>query len=196
MNHSPLLEVRNLCLGFPNRNSYKEILKDLSFTVRRGEILGLIGNSGSGKSITSLAISDLLPKEAEITGGEIIFDGNDLLKMKSRDRRKLLGRDIGIVFQEPKTALDPLMRIGRNLCDGTEYPLSDPGKSCGAPFDHDTVLDPWKGIHRVPDDHGNDRILCDAVLCRESAGCVRLHLLLYHSDGQSGRGCHSAEYRA
>jgi len=115
MNHSPLLEVRDLCLGFPGRDSYKEILKNLSFTVRRGEILGLIGNSGSGKSITSLAISDLLPKEAEITGGEIIFDGNDLLKMKRKDRRRLLGKDIGIVFQEPKTALDPLMRVGKSL---------------------------------------------------------------------------------
>ena len=111
-----LLEIRDLCLGFPQRNgTYTEVLKHLNISVRNGELLGIIGNSGSGKSITSLAVTGLLPREAQITGGGIIFDGEDLLTMKPKERRRLLGKDIGIVFQEPQTALDPLMRVGRNL---------------------------------------------------------------------------------
>ena len=114
--HPHLLEIKDLCLVFPGRGgSYTEVLKNLNISVRSGELLGIIGNSGSGKSITTLAVAGLLPREAEITGGEILFDGEDLLKMRSADRRKMLGRDIGVVFQEPRTALDPLMRVGRNL---------------------------------------------------------------------------------
>ena len=114
--HPHLLEIKDLCLGFPGRKgSYTKVLKNLNINVRNGELLGIIGNSGSGKSITSLAVTGLLPREAEITGGEIIFNGQDLLKMKAKDRRKLLGKEIGIVFQEPQTALDPLMRVGKNL---------------------------------------------------------------------------------
>ena len=116
MKYPRVLEIKNLSLGFPGRKgAFTEVLKDLNISVRRGELLGIIGNSGSGKSITSLAVTGLLPREAVITGGEIVFDGQDLLKMKPRDRRKLLGKDIGIVFQEPQTALDPLMRVGRSL---------------------------------------------------------------------------------
>ncbi|SCW63616.1 peptide/nickel transport system ATP-binding protein [Ruminococcaceae bacterium YRB3002] len=116
MRPSRLLEIKNLCLGFPGRKgTYTEVLKHLDISVRPGELLGIIGNSGSGKSMTALAVTGLLPREAIITEGEILFDGEDLLKMKPRSRRALLGNDIGIVFQEPRTALDPLMRVGRNL---------------------------------------------------------------------------------
>jgi len=116
MKYPRLLEIKNLNMGFPGRgNSYTSVLKDLNISVRRGELLGIIGNSGSGKSMTALTVAGLLPREATITGGEIIFDGQDLLKMKPRDRRRLLGKEIGIVFQEPQTALDPLMRVGKNL---------------------------------------------------------------------------------
>lgn len=116
MTPSRLLEIKNLCLGFPGRGkTFTKILKNLDISVREGELLGIIGNSGSGKSMTSLAITGLLPREAQITDGEILFEGKDLLKMKSRERRKLLGKEIGIVFQEPQTALDPLMRVGKSL---------------------------------------------------------------------------------
>ena len=116
MKYPRVLEIKKLSLGFPGRGgTYTEVLKDLNISVRRGEILGIIGNSGCGKSMTALTVTGLLPREAVITGGEIIFDGVDLLKMKPKARRALLGKDIGVVFQEPKTALDPLMRVGRNL---------------------------------------------------------------------------------
>ena len=128
MKYPRVLEIKDLCLGFPGkRNEYTEVLKGLNISVRRGELLGIIGNSGCGKSITSLAVTGLLPREARITGGEIIFDGQDLLGMNPKARRRLLGKDIGIVFQEPRTALDPLMRVGRNLDEIlTAHGMKDP----------------------------------------------------------------------
>ena len=89
--HPHLLEIKDLCLGFPGRKgSYTKVLKNLNINVRNGELLGIIGNSGSGKSITSLAVTGLLPREAEITGGEIIFNGQDLLAMTRRERAALV----------------------------------------------------------------------------------------------------------
>jgi peptide/nickel transport system ATP-binding protein len=90
-------------------------LDDVDFGIRDGEILGLIGNSGCGKTMTSLAIAGLLPENAEITSGSIKFAGKNLLEMSPRERRSMLGKDIGMIFQEPSTALDPLMTIGKQL---------------------------------------------------------------------------------
>lgn len=116
MKYPRVLEIKDLCLGFPSKkDGFTEVLKNLNISVRKGELLGIIGNSGSGKSMTALTVAGLLPREAVITGGSIVFDGQDLLTMKPKDRRKLLGKDIGVVFQEPQTALDPLMRVGKSL---------------------------------------------------------------------------------
>ena len=87
----------------------------MDFGIRDGEILGLIGNSGCGKTMTSLAIAGLLPESAFINSGSIKFAGKDLLGMKPKDRRAMLGKDIGMIFQEPSTALDPLMTCGKQL---------------------------------------------------------------------------------
>ena len=115
--HIHVLKVHHLTLSFPTRKdpNPKPVLDDVDFGIRDGEILGLIGNSGSGKTMTSLAIAGLLPEGAAITGGSIKFRGQDLLTMKPRERRKMLGSEIGMIFQEPSTALDPLMKIGKNL---------------------------------------------------------------------------------
>ena len=115
--HIHVLKVHHLTLSFPTRKdpNPRPVLDDVDFGIRDGEILGLIGNSGSGKTMTSLAIAGLLPEGAAITGGSIKFRGQDLLTMKPRDRRKMLGSEIGMIFQEPSTALDPLMKIGKNL---------------------------------------------------------------------------------
>lgn len=112
-----IVEVKDLTLSFPTHSvpDPKPVLDGLSFNIRDGEILGLIGNSGSGKSMTSLAISGLLPRGAVISSGEIIFKGRDVLKEDAKTRRKLLGDEIGFIFQEPATALDPLMKVGKNI---------------------------------------------------------------------------------
>lgn len=114
-----LLRVKNLSLFFKSKTikEPKLTLSDITFNIRRGEILGLIGNSGSGKSMTSYAITSLLPVGAVISSGSIEFDGTDILTLSPKERRKLLGNDIGMVFQEPLTSLDPLRKIGSTLSE-------------------------------------------------------------------------------
>ena len=115
--HIHIVKVHHLTLSFPTRKNPdpKPVLDDVDFGIRDGEILGLIGNSGSGKTMTSLAIAGLLPENAVITSGSIKFAGNDLLQMNPKERRAMLGKDIGMIFQEPSTALDPLMTIEKQL---------------------------------------------------------------------------------
>ena len=115
--HIHIVKVHHLTLSFPTRNdpNPKPVLDDVDFGIRDGEILGLIGNSGCGKTMTSLAIAGLLPENAEITSGSIKFAGKNLLEMSPRERRSMLGKDIGMIFQEPSTALDPLMVVGKQL---------------------------------------------------------------------------------
>ena len=115
--HIHIVKVHHLTLSFPTRKNPnpKPVLDDVDFGIRDGEILGLIGNSGCGKTMTSLAIAGLLPENAEITSGSIKFAGRNLLDMGPKERRAMLGKDIGMIFQEPSTALDPLMVIGKQL---------------------------------------------------------------------------------
>lgn len=115
--HIHIVKVHHLTLSFPTRKdpNPKPVLDDVDFGIRDGEILGLIGNSGSGKTMTSLAIAGLLPETASITAGSIKFAGKDLLQMNPKERRAMLGKDIGMIFQEPSTALDPLMTCGKQL---------------------------------------------------------------------------------
>ena len=115
--HIHIVKVHHLTLSFPTRKdpNPKPVLDDIDFGIRDGEILGLIGNSGCGKTMTSLAIAGLLPEAASITSGSIKFAGEDLLGMNPKARRAMLGKDIGMIFQEPSTALDPLMTCGKQL---------------------------------------------------------------------------------
>ena len=115
--HIHIVKVHHLTLSFPTRKDPdpKPVLDDVDFGIRDGEILGLIGNSGSGKTMTSLAIAGLLPEAASITSGSVKFAGKDLFTMDPKERRAMLGRDIGMIFQEPSTALDPLMTCGKQL---------------------------------------------------------------------------------
>ena len=110
-----LLEVKDLKLSFRIQKKLVPTIRDVSYTLRRGEVLGIVGESGSGKSISSNAIIRLLPENAVIEGGQILFDGQDLLKLPLRDLRKVRGRRISEIFQDPMTSLDPLFTIGYQL---------------------------------------------------------------------------------
>lgn len=113
-----ILEVNGLCLSLNNGKSAPvSILNELTFNVRSGEILGLIGDSGSGKTMTALAVSGLLSDFAKIDSGSIIFEGEDLVNKSPKERRKLLGEKIGIIFQDPSSALDPLQTVESNLSE-------------------------------------------------------------------------------
>ncbi|MCM3503192.1 dipeptide/oligopeptide/nickel ABC transporter permease/ATP-binding protein [Microbacterium sp. P26] len=106
---APLLEVRNLSIGFP-RHGDVDVVDDVSFTVRPGETMALVGESGCGKSITSLAIMGLLDPRARISG-QILFDGKDLLTMSPAERKALRGHDIAMIYQDALSSLNPAMLI-------------------------------------------------------------------------------------
>lgn len=110
-----ILNIEQLEVGFVERKQYKKVLNRISFQVREGEILGIVGESGSGKSITSLAIMDLLHSNGKVMHGKIEFLGEDLLSLKEEVKRRKKGKEIAMVFQEPMTSLNPLMKIGTQV---------------------------------------------------------------------------------
>src|SRR5262245_50314697 len=108
----PLLDVRDLTVRFRTRDGVVQAVSELSFTLRRGETLGVVGESGSGKSVSSLAIMGLLnPATADISG-EVVFEGTDLLERGADELRKIRGRDISMIFQDPFACLHPMYRVG------------------------------------------------------------------------------------
>ena len=114
----PLLAVEGLVAEFDTEEGRLRAVDDVSFEVRRGETLGIVGESGCGKSVTALSIMRLLPQPmGQIVGGSVRFDGEDLLRLPLEAMRRLRGRRIGMVFQEPMTALNPVHTIGRQLAE-------------------------------------------------------------------------------
>lgn len=107
-----LLDVKSLRIGFQSNNKWGSIVKDISFTVHLNEIVGIVGESGSGKSVSSLAVMGLLPADKSKIEGEILFKGEDLLHLSEKEFQKLRGKKIGMIFQEPMSALNPSLRCG------------------------------------------------------------------------------------
>ncbi|MBR3306515.1 MAG: ABC transporter ATP-binding protein [Lachnospiraceae bacterium] len=110
-----LLEVRDLSIEFHDHGIPERVVEHVSFSLDSGEILGIVGESGSGKSMTALAIAGLLPRKKMNKEGSILFEGEDVLTMERKDLRLLQGDEICMIFQEPMTALNPTMRIGRQV---------------------------------------------------------------------------------
>jgi oligopeptide/dipeptide ABC transporter ATP-binding protein len=108
----PLLQVKELSLSFPRQTGRQRILDRVSLEVRAHEVVGLVGESGSGKTLTSLAIIRLLPRSAQIDGGTVWFDGQDLLSLSEGRVRGMRGAQIAMIFQSPRASLNPLMRAG------------------------------------------------------------------------------------
>ncbi len=124
----PLLQVKHLATEFQTEQGLARALDDISFEVNAGETLGIVGESGCGKSVTSLSIMRLLPKPAgNIVQGEVIFDGQDLVQLPADDMHNIRGNRIAMIFQEPMTALNPVYRIGRQL--GETLALHNPKMS-------------------------------------------------------------------
>ena len=114
--HVPLLEVCNLTVEFATAQGIVTAVRDVNFQIAAGEVLGLVGESGSGKSVSALAILRLLPPQARILG-EIRFCGEDLLTMPGPHMRHVRGAGISMIFQEPMTALNPVMRVGDQIAE-------------------------------------------------------------------------------
>jgi peptide/nickel transport system ATP-binding protein len=117
MADTPALVVSNLAVGFLTVDGEVQAVRDVSFEVGRGEIVGLVGESGSGKSATALAIMGLLPHASSRVRGSATVSGVDLLALPPRELAKVRGRKIGMIFQEPMSALDPLFRIGDQIAE-------------------------------------------------------------------------------
>ena len=122
----PLLEVRDLCVEFPTRHGTLRALDGVSFDIAAGEILGLVGESGAGKSLTGAAIIGLLEPPGRICGGQILFEGQRIDDLAPEAMRLLRGKQVGAIFQDPLTSLNPLYTIGRQLIETlrTHLPLT------------------------------------------------------------------------
>jgi peptide/nickel transport system ATP-binding protein len=123
---TPLLDVQDLTVVFEGSRASVTAVDHVSFHVAAGETLGLVGESGSGKSVTAFSILRLLQPPGRIAGGRIMFDGRDLLTLTEREMRAVRGARISLIFQEPMTALNPVMRVGDQIAEAlTVHGLAD-----------------------------------------------------------------------
>ena len=112
-----LLQVKNLATHFPTREGLVRAVDGVSFYLDRGELLGLVGESGCGKSMTALSIMRLVPPPGKIAAGEILFEGRNLVKLSNREMRDVRGDDIAMIFQDPMTSLNPVFTVGEQIAE-------------------------------------------------------------------------------
>jgi oligopeptide/dipeptide ABC transporter ATP-binding protein len=124
----PILEVRNLCVSLPISGRMVPVVTDLSLSIASGEAVALVGESGCGKSMTARAIIGLPPPGATVSGS-IRLEGSELTTLSPRERRRVGGRGIGFIFQEPMTSLHPTLSIGQQMADSLRYNLGLPARA-------------------------------------------------------------------
>src|SRR5438105_1666892 len=112
-----LLQVKNLHTYFQTREGLVCAVDGVSFYLDQGELLGLVGESGCGKSITALSIMRLVAPPGKIVAGEILFDGRDLLKLSNAGMRDVRGNDVAMIFQDPMTSLNPVFTVGEQIAE-------------------------------------------------------------------------------
>ena len=121
---SSLLEVKHLQVEFPTRRGVLKALDDISFSIGRGEVLGVVGESGAGKSLTGASIIGLLDPPGRISGGEIYLDDKRIDNLDAKEMRKVRGREIGAIFQDPLTSLNPLYTVGYQIVETIQTHLN------------------------------------------------------------------------
>jgi peptide/nickel transport system ATP-binding protein len=124
MSETPLLSVEHLRVEFATRRGTLTAIDDVSFTIGKGEVLGIVGESGAGKSLTGAAIIGLLEPPGRIAGGRILLDGRRIDDLPPADMRRIRGKEIGAIFQDPLTSLNPLYTIGRQLAETIDVHLA------------------------------------------------------------------------
>jgi peptide/nickel transport system ATP-binding protein len=147
---SVLLDVKNLRVDLPTENGMLHAVRGIDFQVKRGEMLCLVGESGCGKSMTSLALMGLLPRKAICTADHLLFDGVDVLKLPEKQRNQLRGRRMSMIFQEPMTSLNPAYTLGNQLCEAM---LEQPGVTRAEAHERAIYL-----LHRTGISNAEDRM--------------------------------------
>ena len=112
-----ILEVKNLKVSFRTNNGTVKAVRNISFNLQKGETLAIVGESGSGKSVTSKAIMGILAGNSIVENGEILYDGRDLIKITEEEMCKIRGDKISMIFQDPLSALDPIVKIGKQITE-------------------------------------------------------------------------------
>ena len=112
-----LLEIENLSVEFPSRSSVLHAVEGVSLSLDAGDVLGIVGESGSGKSVTMMALMGLVPYPGRFTASKMRFDGHDLLGLSTKERSRLTGKDVAMIFQEPTTSLNPCFSVGFQLAE-------------------------------------------------------------------------------
>ena len=125
----PILKIDNLKTSFMTSNGEVQAVRGVSFSVNKGEILGIVGESGSGKTQTALSILRLLKDHAAVSSGEILYRGKNILNSTQAEMQQIRGKEIGMIFQEPMTSLNPVLTIGKQLEEGMKLHTKDtPGQ--------------------------------------------------------------------
>jgi peptide/nickel transport system ATP-binding protein len=149
-----LLEVKNLRTSFFSSEGPVHAVDNVSFTVRRGEALALVGESGCGKSVTAMSIMRLVASPGKITGGEIRFKGRNLAELPEKEMRKIRGDDIAMVFQEPMTSLNPVFKIGAQVAEAIrihrKISKKEAWKKAGEMLELVSIPDPIKRLDDYP----------------------------------------------
>ena len=112
-----LVEIRNLNVTFKTARGLLHAVENLDLSLEEGELLGIVGESGSGKSVTMLALMGLIPWPGKVTADRLTFDGKDILKLSAAQRRRIIGKDIAMIFQEPMTSLNPCFTVGFQIME-------------------------------------------------------------------------------
>ena len=132
MDRTPLLSVEGLHVRFETRRGTVHAVNGISFDIARGETLGIVGESGCGKSVTSLAILGLLARNGRVEAGSAVFEGTDLIRQSDRALRRIRGREVAMIFQDPMTSLNPVLTIGRQIREALETHFGMDHKEAGA----------------------------------------------------------------
>lgn len=128
MSKAPVLEVKDIHIEFPTRRGVLKAVDGVSFSIAPGEVLGVVGESGAGKSLTGAAIIGLLEPPGRVAGGEILLEGKRIDNLPYEEMRKIRGRQIGAIFQDPLTSLNPLYTVGRQLIETIQTHLDMSGE--------------------------------------------------------------------
>ncbi len=126
-----LLEIEDLSVSFATARGHLRAVDGMSFSIEAGEVLGIVGESGSGKSVSMLALMGLVAEPGTVTARKLRFDGHDLLKMSARERRRLVGKDVAMIFQEPMTSLNPCFTVGYQIIEAIETHAGTRGATGG-----------------------------------------------------------------